>query len=149
MASSRDVRVTLRMAVDVVAPCAATATTSAAVVVDADAGHMRVGTGLSRDSSRRRRDRILCRRRRHAGGVGRRVKRRRSVVARWHTLVDGVQAFGLFERRNFVGRRESLQSCKRIKTKEKEKKRINTNPRALCVFFFCVYVSGIESITVP
>ena len=110
VATGRDVRVTLRMAVDVVAPCAAAATTAAAVV-DADAGHMRVGTGLSRDGSRCCRYRIVGRRRRHAGGVGRRVERRGSVVARRHTLVDGIQSFGLFERRNLVGRRESLQSC--------------------------------------
>ena len=109
MATGRDVRVTLRMAVDVVAPCAAA--TAAAAVVDADAGHMRVGTGLSRDGSRCCRYRIVGRRRRHAGGVGRRVERRGSVVARRHTLVDGIQSFGLFERRNLVGRRESLQSC--------------------------------------
>lgn len=51
----RDVRVTL--GVDIVAARASSASSCAAVVVDADAGHVRIGTGLGHDGGRRRRNR--------------------------------------------------------------------------------------------
>ena len=37
---------------------------------------------------------------------------RRCVLPRRHALVDGVQTFGLVERSDLVGRRETLQGCK-------------------------------------
>ena len=112
MSATGNVRVAFRVAIDIIGTAAATTaasgaasatttgtTTGAAVVVDVDAGNVGIGAGIGSSVGR-------CQR------AGARMMGRRCVLPRRHALVDGVQTFGLFERSDLVGRRETLQGCK-------------------------------------
>ena len=113
VSATGNVRVAFRVAIDIIGTAAATSaasgaasatttgtTTGAAVVVDVDAGNVGIGAGIGSGVGRRQ------------WRAGTRMMGRRCVLPRRHALVDGVQTFGLVERSDLVGRRETLQGCK-------------------------------------